>query len=376
MAAVLSSDLGNTDKVQIQIQECKKMGLKVIKPNINTSVKNFRVSQNQEIEYGLGAIKGVADSYITHLIEKRSSGFKDLFDLTKKTDIRLGGKKSIEALAKSGAFDSISPSRSIAIEALEDVLREGQKVQSSGSDLFSSVQQEFDPYDKYKNTSDLPPELILEHEKTALGFYMSGHPVKTISKRIAHIRSHEIDQITVDSKKVKVVGLVNNTRQIRDRSGKPVMFISFDDGTSSMEGIIGSEILEKHHFLVKKGAILVFVGNAELDDYKTKEMGVKMFKLDIKRIELLDNELSEKSGSLIVDLTNNNDEEVQESISKLKKLNGNFWDERSCAVKLKVSKNNTCALIKLGDQYSVPPTSENNKILNEIFNTDKISLGS
>ena len=83
---------------------------------------------------------------------------------------------------------------------------------------------------------------------------MSGHPVKTISKRVAHIRSHEIGQITVDTKKVKVVGLVNNIRQIRDRSGKPVMFISFDDGTSSMEGIIGSEILEKYHFLVK-GAI-------------------------------------------------------------------------------------------------------------------------
>ena len=148
-----------------------------------------------------------------------------------------------------------------------------------------------------RNTSDLPPELILEHEKTALGFYMSGHPVKTISKRVAHIRSHEIGQITVETKKVKVVGLVNNIRQIRDRSGKPVMFISFDDGTSSMEGIIGSEILEKYHFLVKKGAILVFAGNAEFDDYKTKEMGAKMFKLDIKRIELLDNELSEKSGS-------------------------------------------------------------------------------
>ena len=69
----------------------------------------------------------------------------------------MGGKKSIEALAKSGAFDSISPSRSVAIEALEDVLREGQKAQSSSTDLFSSVQQEFDPYDKYKNTSDLPP---------------------------------------------------------------------------------------------------------------------------------------------------------------------------------------------------------------------------
>ena len=109
---------------------------------------------------------------------------------------------------------------------------------------------------------------------------------------------------------------------------------------------------------------------------KPRRWGAKMFKLDIKRIELLDNELSEKSGSLIVDLTNNNDAEVQESISKLKKLNGNFWDEQSCTVKLKVSKNNTCALIKLGDQYSVPPTSENIKILNEIFNTDKISLGS
>ena len=81
-------------------------------------------------------------------------------------------------------------------------------------------------------------------------------------------------------------------------------------------------------------------------------------------------------GDVSGDLTNNNDAEVQESISKLKKLNGNFWDEQSCTVKLKVSKNNTCALIKLGDQYSVPPTSENIKILNEIFNTDKISLGS
>ena len=160
------------------------MGLKVIKPNINTSIKNFKVNQNQEIEYGLGAIKGVADSYITHLIEKRSSGFKDLFDLTKKTDIKLGGKKSIEALAKSGAFDSISPSRSVAIEALEDVLREGQKAQSSSSDLFSSVQQEFDPYDKYKNTSDLPPELILEHEKTALGFYMSAILLKQLVKEL------------------------------------------------------------------------------------------------------------------------------------------------------------------------------------------------
>ena len=96
------------------------------------------------------------------------------------------------------------------------------------------------------------------------------------------------------------------------------MFISFDDGTSSMEGIIGSEILEKYHFLVKKGAILVFAGNAEFDDYKTKEMGTKMFKLDIKRIELLDNELSEKSGSLIVDLTNNNDEKFKNQFQSLR----------------------------------------------------------
>ena len=126
MAAVLSTELGNTDKIHALIQECKRMGIKVLKPNIMTSNKMFVVNENSCIEYGLGAIKGVADAFIEHVCQiRKTNTFNDLWDFSKKVDIKLGGKKSLEALSQSGAFDSIAPTRSIAISCIEDMLKDG-----------------------------------------------------------------------------------------------------------------------------------------------------------------------------------------------------------------------------------------------------------
>ena len=123
-----------------------------------TSEKEFFVNEQNIIEYGLGAIKGVADSFINHLLENRSKhNIENLFDLTKKFDIKLGGKKSIEALAKSGAFDALVPNRSTAIYSLSDILSESQKgnMQQVGGDLFSSNAIDFDPYEKFKNKDEI-----------------------------------------------------------------------------------------------------------------------------------------------------------------------------------------------------------------------------
>ena len=115
MAAVLSSELGNTDKIHALIQECSRMKINVLNPNIQTSMKRFIVNKDLDIEYGLGAIKGVADAFINHVCSIRNENhFKDLWNFSKKVDIKLGGKKSLEALSQAGAFDCLAPSRTIA----------------------------------------------------------------------------------------------------------------------------------------------------------------------------------------------------------------------------------------------------------------------
>ena len=170
MAAVLSTELGNTDKIHALIQECKRMGIKVLKPNILTSNKMFLVNNNSDIEYGLGAVKGVADAFIQHVCQVRKTNkFNDLWDFSKKVDIKLGGKKSLEALSQSGAFDSIAPSRSIAVSCIEDMLKDGSnnssKQAAMSGDLFSSLNERFDPYEKYKNTLDIGLSELLSLEK-------------------------------------------------------------------------------------------------------------------------------------------------------------------------------------------------------------------
>ena len=129
MAAAMSSELGNTDKIYALKQECERLGINVLKPNILTSTKRFLVNQDSNIEYGLGAIKGVADIFIEHLCQSREkNNFNDLWDFSKKVDIKLGGKKSLEALSQSGAFDEIAPSRSISIACVSDMLKDGKLV--------------------------------------------------------------------------------------------------------------------------------------------------------------------------------------------------------------------------------------------------------
>ena len=250
---------------------------KVLKPNIRKSNKRFKVNEEMDIEYGLGAIKGVADTFIKHVCSKRDNlNFKDLWDFSKKIDIKLGGKKSLEALSQSGAFDILAPSRSIAIASVSDMLRDGSSDRLNSNlksgDLFSSLQEDFDPYEKYKNIPKLTLSEKLELEKS-LGYYLSGHPVLALDNKIRKIKSKKINELNNDIKKASLVALINNVRQIKDRKGKPLTFINFDDGSGTMDGIIPSEILENCHNILKEGEILVLKGTVEVDDYRTNDLG-------------------------------------------------------------------------------------------------------
>ena len=379
MAAVLSTELGNTDKIHALIQECKRMGIKVLKPNILTSNKMFLVNNNSDIEYGLGAVKGVADAFIQHICQVRKTNkFNDLWDFSKKVDIKLGGKKSLEALSQSGAFDSIAPSRSIAVSCIEDMLKDGSnnssKQTAMSGDLFSSLSESFDPYEKYKNITDIGLSKLLSLEKKSLGYYLSGHPVNAIENKINKLRSKTISKLDHDTKKASIVCLVNSVRQIKDKKGKPLTFINFDDGTGVMDGVVPSEVLDNCHNILKEGQILIVKGVVEIDDYRSKELGDAMFRMRVKEVHSLDSELSKKVKDVVINLEESELISLDEFSDKLEKVKREFWHTSGCNLFVKVITNDSEAIIDIGEKFRFEPTIENLNFLDDIFGKNALEI--
>ena len=377
MAAVLSSAQGNTDKISSIIKECKDMGINVLSPNILTSGTNFFVNSKKQIEYGLTSLKGVAESFIYHLSEIREKNtFKNLLDFSKKVNVKLGGKKSLESLSKAGAFDSICDSRSIALACIPDMLKEGDKKASDAlfaGDLFSNVEEDFNPYDQYKDVNPLNFSQKLKYEKEALGFYISGHPVEAIKDDIKDLRSHKISNLDANTSSATIVGLVNSTRQIKDSKNKPITFVNFDDESGSMDGIILSELYEEKYGIIKEGTILRFYGSVEVDDYRSRETNATMYRMRVKNINVVESDLVDSKKDLLIICDTVNGDSLQEIKLKLNKIDSDFWGGES-KVKLKILKDSSEALISLNDNFMIDLNSENLDNLRSIFGDNKIKL--
>ena len=379
MAAVLSSELGNTDKIHALIQECSRMKINVLNPNIRTSEKRFNVNKDLDIEYGLGAIKGVADAFIEHVCNVRDKiHFKDLWSFSKKIDIKLGGKKSLEALSQSGAFDVLAPTRTIAIKSVEDMLKDGASNSNNNSvqsgDLFSSIEENFDPYEKYKNTPELTLTEKLEFEKKSLGYYLSGHPVLAIENKVKKIRSKKISELNNETKTATLICLINSVRQIKDRKGKPLTFINFNDGTGTMDGIVSSEVLENCHDILKEGKILSLKGTVEVDDYRTGDLGGLMFRMRVKEILTVDSELDKRIKEITIDINNSKAISLNKFSEYLDAINKDFWTDGSCRLNVRVTSDKSEAIIDIGDQYKFKPSLENFFILEDVFGKNIIEI--
>ena len=377
MAAVLSSAQGNTDKISSIIKECKGMNISVLSPNILTSGTNFFVNPKKQIEYGLTSLKGVAESFIYHLSDIREKHtFKNLLDFSKKVNVKLGGKKSLESLSKAGAFDSICDSRSIALACIPDMLKEGDKKASDelfAGDLFSNVEEDFNPYDQYKDVNPLNFSQKLKYEKEALGFYISGHPVEAIKDDIKDLRSHKISDLDANTSSATIVGLVNSTRQIKDSKNKPITFVNFDDESGSMDGIILSDLYEEKYGIIKEDTILRFYGSVEVDDYRSRETNSTMYRMRVKNINAVESDLVDSKKDLLIICDTVSGDSLQEIKLKLNKIDPDFWGGES-KVKLKILKDSTEALISLNDNFMIDLNSENLDNLRSIFGDNKIKL--
>jgi DNA polymerase-3 subunit alpha len=351
MAAVMSSDMDNTDKVVTFIDECAHMKLKVLPPSINRSLYHFTVSDEKTIIYGLGAIKGVGGSAIDCITEERilHGAYSDLFSFCQRLDLRKVNRRVLEALIKSGGFDDWQEERAVLTASLEKALKVAEKEhqnQSSGQfDLFSLLEDNASEQN-YLSCKPWSEAQRLEGEREVLGFYLTGHPADQYRREFGDFIV-PISQLNPSmQKKTNICAQVSGIRKIITKRGKKLVIIGMDDSTSRMDVVVFGEIFEHYTDPLTAGDMLVVEGEVAHDDYNG---GVKMTATQLYSIagartkfaRCLELRLNQNSHSLI------------SSVQTLLKSHSG-----RCIVQLSYANEYAKAYLSLPQQWHVTPSDE------------------
>lgn len=278
MAAVMSSDMQNTDKVVIFIEECRHMGLTLKLPDVNSGEFMFTVNDDNEIIYGLGAVKGVGEGPIEAIVQARADGgpFEDIFDFCERVGGTNINKRVLEALVHCGALDDIGPNRAVLMAAIPDAVKAAdQKARNQDSgmfDLFGEVsvahEDAGDAYEPYGKIEEWPDKQRLAGEKDTLGLYVTGHPIDEYEAELRQfVPNRLVDLKPARGTQQKMVGLVIDVRLRKTKRGDTLAFVTLDDRSSRMEVTLFGDTYEQHRDLIAKDKILVVEGEVAHDDY-------------------------------------------------------------------------------------------------------------
>lgn len=273
MAAVLSADMHNTDKVVTLIEECRVMKLVVKPPHIQYSDYKFSVSEQGEVIYGLGAIKGLGEGPIDEIVKNRGRNYADFYDFCHQVDARKFNKKSLEALIKSGAMDGLGPSRAsllVNIERAMTAATQQRERESQGMmDLFGGLELEETQAIEWLPADAWSFRQALKFEKETLGLYLSGHPLELYTAEISKLVNMRIADLhpTEKGKPAKIAGIVVGVRTMRNRKGKKIAFVTIDDRSGRMDISFFSEKYEENIELIQTDKLLMIEGDVTFDDY-------------------------------------------------------------------------------------------------------------
>ncbi len=263
MAAVLTSEMGNAAKVATYVEECRRLGIRVLPPDVNESLVGFTVvghEMSQEIRFGLAAVKNVGLGAIQAIIEERKAGgpFRSFQDFCERVDSKVLNKRVVESLTKAGAFDSLGARRSQMLAVLDQVLEAAagaRKQRSSGQlsffDLGGAPGTTGADFQKVQvNLPDVPEyrqEAVLAMEKELLGLYISGHPLGQYEAAIRRYATHSISQLgdLEEGTKVVVCGMITGERRIATKKGEPMSFLAIEDLAASLEVVVFPRVFEK-----------------------------------------------------------------------------------------------------------------------------------
>lgn len=313
MAALLTSVMGANEKVGYYIEECRKMGLAVLPPDVNHSELSFSVSE-RNIRFGLAGVKNVGNNAIENIIKARSTGgnFNSLVDFCTRVDMRIVNKRVIESLIKSGAFDSFGYRRSqlfTVVDKAADVALACQKDANSGQlGLFDADTLQTSAELELPELPELPQDQILAMEKEMTGFYVTGHPLDKFRDIISKLGCiSELAANFADGQTVTAAGLVTGSKRIVTKSGGMMCFFNLEDFTSQVEVVVFPRIFDKLQAVLLPDAPVKVIGRINIQEDTCKIIANDILPLREKNKEI----------RLKLDKTQENDGLLFEKLKKI-----------------------------------------------------------
>ena len=360
MAAVLSADMDNTDKVVMLVDECHRMKINVLPPDVNHCKYEFTVSDDDSIIYGLGAIKGVGAAAIESIVESRGKdgAYKSLFDFCQRIDLRKANRRVLDTLVRAGALDQLGAGRSTLMATLTKAIKLAEQTQKNNdmgqTDLFGNmVKEEGTPghSDEYYITqAEWDDEVRLTGEKETLGLYLTGHPIDRYESELKQFISSRLNKLQPGrDQNVTIAGLVVDIRTRNSRKGDRMAFIVLDDRTSRFELAVFPEVYSHYGELIIKDQLIVVSGSISVDDYSG---GFKMSAEKIYNIAQA-REMYAKRIEVEFDASKQRDD----FLPMLKKTLDPFR-EGICPVNINYQNENARARLVLGANWRVTPTDE------------------
>ncbi len=294
LAANLTNEFGNTDKVSKFLEDCRRLKIEILPPDVNDPSVNFDVTDGK-IRFGMSAIKNVGRNAVEEIIRVRNEigrNFTSIFDFCSNVDTRTVNKRSLEGLVVAGAFDGIHQNRASVFNGIENALEFSHKLQNSKitseNSLFADSADVVVQEPELPQLDDWSEKERLAKERQAVGFYVSGHPLRKYLIEYKSFSNYQIGDTErlEDSQEVKVCGIITGIRTKIDRSNNRMAFFTVDDFSGSCECIMFSKIYDQFGKYIINEEPVFIVGVLESSGDAVKIHVNKLLPLEKARTEL------------------------------------------------------------------------------------------
>ena len=358
MAAVMSADMDNTDKIVTLVDEVGRMELEILPPDLNKGRYKFTVDAEGRIVYGIGAIKGVGEGPIEAIIEAREThgAFTDLFDFCAKVDLKRVNKRVLEKLVLSGAMDNLGPHRAALMATLPEAIAAADqhaKAESFGqSDMFGLLTTEPEQVEQaFADVPKWPEKVWLEGEKETLGLYLTGHPINQyadeirnyIDGRLVDLRPTGKDQMST------AVGLVLGVRVMTNKKGRRWAIVTLDDKSARMDVRFFPDMYEQFESILESDRILLIKGQVSFDDFSGGNTITARDAMDIVQAR----EKNARALALQVDTQWCKPDKLASLQSILQSYSGG-----SCPVQLDILHPDVAVSLKCGAHWYITPEDQ------------------
>ena len=376
MAAVMSADMQNTEKVVIFVEECRTMGIAPALPSVQHGNYKFTVDETGTIIYGLGAIKGVGEGPIEAIMNARNDGagkFTDMYEFCERVGAKKLNKRVLEGLIRCGAMDDLGPSRAVMMASITDALKGADQSafnQGAGMfDLFGSDDQEQtrDPFEENRNARNWTDKERLNGELETLGLYLTGHPIDEYESELKNFIIKKISEVTPARGSVqKIAGLIVDQRVMKTKKGDNLCFITLDDRSARIEITLFGDVYEQYRDSIKKDTVVIMEGEISNDDYSG---GIK-----VRASRLISIPQARAQYAQSIELKCQEQDFSGRKLSQLTKILSQFLNPDGIQLAVSLRTEKACGLISLGAQWRVEASDELLIALNELFGEKSVTV--